>query len=1066
MDTTALPSVDEDARRRFEAAWRAGRPEPIERFLPPPDHARFLATLEELIHIELELQWKRGSEDTALDGGRTLPRVEHYLDRFPCLHEPDVLLRLLRQEFAVRQRHGDRPNAGEYRARFPQVIATGEEMQTLTATDGAAACALPSIPGYEILAEIGHGGMGVVYQARQLKLNRLVALKMILRQTHASAEELARFRIEAEAIALLEHPNIVRIYDVGDHEGRPFCALEYVNGGSLAQYQDGTPQPARAAATVVETLARAMHWAHQRGIVHRDLKPGNILLVSGDSSSTIHHPPLPTQQAKITDFGLAKRLEGDSGQTRSGAILGTPSYMAPEQAGPGKAPIGPATDVYGLGAILYELLTGRPPFKAETVFDTMQQVLSEEPVPPRRLQSKVPRDLETICLQCLHKEPVRRYRSAEVLADDLGRFLRGEPIVARPVGRMEQAVKWARRRPAAAGLLVTVILLVVGAVAGLFLWQNQEQRRLEEEFQHQEAQRKEAQSQAERVAFRRSAAESDRSVAHQAIQGDRFDAAARVLRRAAGRLALEPQLADVQADLEKMRDRAQRLADFYRLSDRTQWLGFREDDNEAVAACWAALKAVGVPDQRADWPAHLPAADLQPGQRTKLRHDVNAAILLWASLRVRQGLVVKFKAGKNQDELAWAKTCFASALEMLPLVDDVNSWQIGRLLRSICCHHLQIKEEAPPSSQDGPLNGFDNYGMGMAHLWISAMGTQDPLVAALLKSYLGGAINLDLKKPRETADRMLHRAVELEPDHYWAHFWLGWSYLAARPPQYQAAEMAFSKCIEIRPALGFGYAERGHARILLRSQATDADLRKELERRAQEDLDHALRCDATDPYFHWKYAEVLYQIGQRPRILQELALAAELEAPVRALDGRRSERNTSTADMVKAALERWTAQEPDDLEAWSILARASWVVHQEDAALAAAQKVLAKDGKNVRALGVRGAVVLNRGKTEDALTDFEAALAGEPGDYLALIGRARAQELLGRLFLAEKNLGLVLGRPGRPDWQYVDAHLGAARVLAALGRPDEARASLARADQISPGVTEAKGRLPLSSQQR
>jgi WD40 repeat protein len=310
----------------------------------------------------------------------------------------------------------------------------------------------PSVPGYEIVAELGRGGMGVVYQALHLQLNRLVALKMILAGGHAGEDELARFRTEAEAIARLQHPHIVQIYEVGEQNGLPYFALEFCAGGSLTGKLDGTPLPPQEAARLVETLARAMHAAHEQHIVHRDLKPANVLLTSDGTP-------------RITDFGLAKKLDSGSGQTASGAIMGTPSYMAPEQAGGKSKEVGPLADVYALGAILYECLTGRPPFKAANPMDTLFQVLSEEPVPVRQLQPKVPADLETIALKCLAKEPPRRYASAAALAEDLGRFLAGEPVRARPVGRLERGWRWCRRNPAlavAGGLALAALLVAVG----------------------------------------------------------------------------------------------------------------------------------------------------------------------------------------------------------------------------------------------------------------------------------------------------------------------------------------------------------------------------------------------------------------------------------------------------------------------------------------------------------------------------------------------------------------------------------------------------------------------------
>jgi WD40 repeat protein/tRNA A-37 threonylcarbamoyl transferase component Bud32 len=342
--------------------------------------------------------------------------------------------------------------------------------ETLMREKPAATLTSLAPPGYEILEELGRGGMGVVYKARQVNLNRTVALKMILAGGHAGAEERARFLAEAEAIAAIRHPGIVQIHDFGTHGGLPFFALEFCEGGSLADKLNGTPLPPRQAARLVEQISRAMQAAHEKGIVHRDLKPANILLSfsrdpKGSAGSNLALPSgsqLKAVVPRITDFGLARRAAG-SGLTQTGAVMGTPSYMAPEQAR-GSRDVGPAADVYALGAILYECLTGRPPFCAATALDTLGQVIADEPVPPRQLNARVPRDLETICLKCLRKEPDKRYATAEELAEDLVRWQRGEPVLARPVGMGERAIKWVRRRPAVAGLLAAIVVLTALAL--------------------------------------------------------------------------------------------------------------------------------------------------------------------------------------------------------------------------------------------------------------------------------------------------------------------------------------------------------------------------------------------------------------------------------------------------------------------------------------------------------------------------------------------------------------------------------------------------------------------------
>jgi eukaryotic-like serine/threonine-protein kinase len=308
------------------------------------------------------------------------------------------------------------------------------------------------VADYQLLGELGRGGMSVVYKARQSQPDRVVALKMILSGPHSDPERRARFLAEADAIARLQHPQIVQIHEAGQHEGLPFLALEYMGGGTLAGRLSGRPQPPREAAALLEGLARAVDYAHTQGVVHRDLKPSNVLLTEQG-------------QPKLADFGLAKFAE--NGLTLSGAILGTPAYMAPEQAVGDNRAVGPAADIYALGAILYELLTGRPPFQGATPLETLEQTISQDPVPPCQLQGKLPRDVNTICLKCLQKEPSRRYASASALADDLQLFQADRPILARPSSTRERAWRWCRRNPAVARLLATVAVLLVVITGGV-----------------------------------------------------------------------------------------------------------------------------------------------------------------------------------------------------------------------------------------------------------------------------------------------------------------------------------------------------------------------------------------------------------------------------------------------------------------------------------------------------------------------------------------------------------------------------------------------------------------------
>ncbi len=435
----------------------------------PPDQARHL---DELC-TQFEKAWKAGQR----------PRIEDYLADAQEPERSALLRELILLDRDYRRVRGEECSREDYQARFSEVDSTWlpNEFQTALAPDAEGiqrptppehrtgdTVAMPTsreMPAeqlrqfgdYDLLEEIARGGMGVVYRARQRRPNRIVALKMIRDSELASAAEVLRFRTEAENAGQLDHPHIIPVYEVGEHEGRCYFSMKFQGGGNLARLLSRAPPNARQAAALVAKAARAVHYAHERGILHRDLKPANILL---DADGEPH----------VTDFGLARRLDGRSGVPQSGALVGTPSYMAPEQAAGQTKHLTTAADVYALGAILYELLTGRPPFQGATVLETLEHVRSAEPVPLHRWQPKLARDLETICLKCLEKDPVGRYPSAQALAEDLECFLAGEPIQARSAGTWERARKWARRRPAIAALSGA---LLADAILGLGLvtWQ-------------------------------------------------------------------------------------------------------------------------------------------------------------------------------------------------------------------------------------------------------------------------------------------------------------------------------------------------------------------------------------------------------------------------------------------------------------------------------------------------------------------------------------------------------------------------------------------------------------------
>ena len=432
-------------------------------------------TLLDSVLEEQETRWLRGER----------PTVEDYLGGHPALREDaEAVVDLIYQEYLIRRRLGEPVEDEEYVRRFPawsdalirqfavdeamrpagprtvlqpDGVATGEG-QAPAAPEGEQSTPLPAFDGYETIDELGRGGMGIVYKARDLRLGRIVAIKRIAESAYGQPAQLQRFLAEAELVARLRHANIIAIHAIGQQGGRPFLSLEFAEGGNLAQRLARGPITGRQAAELVEALARAVGAAHLAGIIHRDLKPGNVLLTADE---------IP----KISDFGLAKLLDDESARTLAGEVLGTPSYMAPEQAEGHSRAVGPAADIYALGAILYQALLGRPPFLGASAIETLKLVATAEVVAPRRQRPEVPRDLETICLKCLEKEPGRRYASAAALAEDLRRFLDGRPIAARPVGAIGRLRRWGRRNPTLAATTAALVLAFALGTPTLFgLW--------------------------------------------------------------------------------------------------------------------------------------------------------------------------------------------------------------------------------------------------------------------------------------------------------------------------------------------------------------------------------------------------------------------------------------------------------------------------------------------------------------------------------------------------------------------------------------------------------------------
>jgi tetratricopeptide (TPR) repeat protein/tRNA A-37 threonylcarbamoyl transferase component Bud32 len=667
--------------------------------------------------------------------------------------------------------------------------SSGDRTMTLTSDGGGWSPGsgtdqfeLPGMDGdarsrFDLLAELGRGGMGVVYKARHRQLNRVVALKMISDGKHALPESRERFLIEGEAVARLQHPNIVQIYEIGEIDGCPFVTLELLEGGSLADRLKGATRTGRVAAELVTTLAAAVHAAHQAGIVHRDLKPANILFSS-------------TGTPKITDFGLAKRLEVEQGQTQTGQIMGTPSYMAPEQAMGRIHAIGPPADIYALGAILYEMLTGRPPFKAPTLMETLRQVTYDDVVPPSRLQPRIARDIETICLKCLQKESQRRYGTARELADDLRRYLEDRPIQARRTPFWERGAKWVRRHPATATLgAIGAAAVVLLTVAGL---------------RHDAQRRAAAEREVQRVAGVRAQIEQKLFDAQDELTKKNWADGKVILTRLVTVLDAEPQLMALQnraADLlaqagrgleEEERQRSeeaarqrdhQRYEDFLTRRDaafflETLFTGLdlsvnRQDTRTAARAALGVFAGAAQGDADAWTLAALPPS-LSPGERTEIEEGCYELLLILAEAvaEALPGEDPREQAGRGLEILD-------QAARLRPGSSRADHWRRAAYLARMGDRAGEARERAA-ADRVPPSTALDYFLIGKER---SRRGEW------------------------KEAARDFNAALQLQPDHFWAQCLS--SIAAAQTRLYAEAKVGLNVCLRREPGFIWLYVLRG-----------------------------------------------------------------------------------------------------------------------------------------------------------------------------------------------------------------------------------------------------------------
>jgi len=858
---------------------------------------------------------------------------------------------------------------------------------------------------YDILGELGKGGMGVVYRAVQRKLKRPVALKMILAGEHADPGQIERFRAEAEAIARLRHPNIVQIYEVGEEGGRPYFSLEFVDGGSLDRYVRGNPQPAPPAAALVATLARAMHTAHQAGILHRDLKPANVLLSrKPDADSEANgaggeaEPPLEAFEPKITDFGLAKRLDSGSEQTRQGDILGTPSYMAPEQAEGRTDDFGPATDVYALAAILYELLTGRVPFKGATVRDTLELVCTQEPVPPSRLQPKVPRDLETICLKGLCKDIRQRYASARELADDLQRWLDGRPILARRARLWERGLKYARRRPWVVGAWAAGVAALLFLLAGGGYYLYRRSLDLEAELSRQKA-----------TADTRVRASTGVSTAEDALKKRDWRGAVAAGNETLALVGDESALADLQERARGLRDAAEGVLRFTEYRDKAMFhaeLALEEGDRQshreaAQAAAREGLAVFGLTRDIPATPARFGSGLFSADVEQWLAASCYEMYLTWAEVL-------------SPPATATPEDRRARADEALHLLD--RAAQLGLSTPSFHerrAEFLQAMGEEARAKQEQEQ--------------AAALAPAHPVDHFLLGKTFYRAGNL------EQARTHLQKVLEQQPDHFWASYCLAGCYLRMRPQRFERALAPLTACIHLKPTFVWSYLLRGLVNGELRDfEAAFADLE------AAEKLDR----DDVARYGLWvNRAAVRVRQGmdheERARALRQRGQPGEA--------GREVELAAACYDAAVPELGRAVALRPQQPQAYANLAEVHLLRGRGKEARPQLDQAIAL-APSARLYRTRAGLHEKRAAYAEALPDLEEAirLARAEGRLLEVAGdQLQRGRILFRLEKYPEALG-AFDEALAADPNRVKAHQLRGETLLELGRIAEAVAALDR----------------------